>query len=510
MKNTAKTYALLVANGEYQKMEKADLPCYARDLQVIGHALTEGLKIDQDNIRVLGGEGSVTIRSFARAIAEFETLLEKEDIFLFYFSGHGQPRELLFSDGAVTIQSIVSFIGRLPAKSKVVILDCCYSGATKVQEGFQDCTFEESLAAFAGSGIAVMASSAADSVSWLGDGGTCSLYTRIAAAAICSRRNIRAGKLSLTDINDEIRYLMADWNQNHPQKFQYPIYRDSMLGTVYFQVEEYHPYVTQKITMETKDYILQSVKPLSTGQQKRFAAFVITKTGDDTHLPEMTREIAEFLKHSDVYASSQSELRFKGKTADAIWCYFGHDEGDLIRSNHYAYTIWAERQEMKDLYFRTNRNAEVIDGIYVFWNTSYGIVKELQKTDTPDEKIIADYRTLSDLLIRNAEKYRATINEAENGTLLFEDVRKAHQGWIREVRELFFKLTDAPPAPLSSSVWSEAVMDLAGWVVDLATLLENRYDWNDPGDRWLTLQTVRRYERSLEKLGKIERLAAQA
>lgn len=523
MNNTTKIYALLVSVGDYHEQNMDSLPCSAGDLETISDALSRGLKVERDHMRILGKDGYVSIRSFARAIVEFETLLTQDDTFLFYFSGHGRQKELIFSDGAVTIPSIVDYIDRLKAGSRIVMLDCCYSGGAQVSS-VKDLTFEESIAAFAGRGIAVMASSAADSRSWV-NGDRHSLYTSIVSSALLSRHGIRAGKLALSDINAEVRFLMAQWNQMHPDRQQHPIYRDSMLGTVFFQVEEYHPYVMQKITLETADYILQSVKPLSSGRQKRMAAFVITKTDDESALPRITGEIAGLIKNSDVYSSAQSEQKFRGKTADAIWCYFGHDETDLIRSNHFAYTIWAEKPKMRKLYFRENRNAETVDGIYIFWNTSYGIVKDLQKTDTSDEMIITDYRNLEKLLVARAEEFRAAFNEMENGVIPMQEVQRVFQPWTAEVKALYFKLTDVPPAPITTSKWSDAVMDLAGWIVDLAILLEGQTRQDDmpkgqmslndmpqgqtrqamADNRWMIEQTFRRYEKSLERLSNMER-----
>ena len=152
----------------------------------------------------------------------------------------------------------------------------------------------------------------------------------------------------------------------------------------------------------------------------------------------------------------------------------------------------------------------MIDDIYVFWNSSYGIVKELQKTDTPDEQIIGEYQALSNQLIGKAEEFRAALNEVENGLLAFDIVQREYRDWIRQVRMLYFKLSDVPVAPLSSSRWSEAVLDLAGWVVDLAVLLEQKRNREDPGARWILRQTLRRYEQALETLGRMERIASSA
>ncbi len=509
MANTPRIYALLAANSDYRQLREEDLPGCREDLALMRRALEKGLRVDPDNIRSLGEDGKVGRQSFARAIAEFGSLLVPEDTFIFYFSGHGRPNELLFADGAVTIESIVTFIERLPARSRIVILDCCYSGGTNTTS-MKMPAFEESLAAFAGRGIAVMASSAADRASWTGETGACSLYTQMAAAAILSRRTIREGKRSLSDISEEIRFLMTAWNREHPDRQQHPIYRDSMAGTIYFEADEHHPYVPRRITFDTDLYTLRSVKPLSTGNLKRMAAFVVMKTPDDLRLPEITREIAGIIKDCDVYADRRSEERFKGRTADAIWCYFGRDEEDLARSNYFAYTIWAEREEMRGLYFRENRNSEVADGIYIFWNTGYGLSKKLSQTATPDEEILASTRELENLLISKAEEYRAAVNEAENGVISYERLNDDFRGWIGEVRNLFFRLTNLPPAPVSSVKWADLVLDLAGWVVDIAILLESRGGEDDEGGRWLRRQALRRYERSLAALSETEKMRRHA
>ena len=140
-------------------MERKALYAAKKDLSLMRQALVDGLKFDPDNIRVLGEDGNVQAKSFARALSEFEGLLCKEDTFVLYFTGHGVRSALCFTDEMVNLQSIVSYIERLPAGRKIVIIDCCFAGSMQVTN-IRDLTFEEAIAAFAGSGIAVMASSA--------------------------------------------------------------------------------------------------------------------------------------------------------------------------------------------------------------------------------------------------------------------------------------------------------------------------------------------------------------
>ena len=502
MNREAKCYGLLSGVGIYRDEKRKSLPTTSKDLSIMRRALTEGLKFDPDNIRILGEDGSVQARSFARALSEFEPLLDREDTFVMYFSGHGVRSSLCFTDEMVNLQSIVSYIERLPARKKIVILDCCFAGSAQISD-IRDLTFEEAVSVFAGSGIAVMASSAQNEQSWLSEAGNASLYTRIVASALCSRRMIHEGRISLNDVNDEVRYLMHLWNKVNPDRQQHPIYRENYIGDISFKVEEYHPYVTQKITAETKDYYLHSVKPLSTGNLKRFAAFVILKKTDDTVLPQITKEIVSQFKNSDVYASERSEQRFKGRSADAIWCYFGHDAEDIERSNHFAYTIWAENGDLKKQYYRENRNSEVVDGIYIFWNSTYGLVKDIQKTDTPQERILAVYEELAGQLMTKAEAFIRDFEEVENNTFSLEELKKDYGGWIRDVKVAYYKLTDTDPAPVERIRWAEAILDLAGWVTDMALFLEKDEEGDAPGETWMIKHAISRYRRSLENLQNI-------
>lgn len=71
-------YTLLVGVGNYREMELSNLPAYRADLDLIGGAISDGLKSPGDHIRFLAGpddNGTVRTRDFARAFAGFRSLL---------------------------------------------------------------------------------------------------------------------------------------------------------------------------------------------------------------------------------------------------------------------------------------------------------------------------------------------------------------------------------------------------------------------------------------------------
>ena len=499
-------FAALISVGNYESRGIANLPTYRMDLAMIGTALENGLKVPADNIRIVAGEennGFVTTTALAHVLADFRSRLGSDDIFVFYFSGHGRNKNIVLSNGQVELQSVIDFIDRLPARSRLVILDCCYSGDF-TSAGARTMHFEDLVSDFAGKGIAVLASSAADEVARPGPNGNHSMFTGALSAAINLHRKVHKGRVSINDIYDETMFFVNAWNHQNPGKEQHPIFRSSIGGTLYFQVEEYHPYQQMKMNYDTETYRLIRVKPLSSGTEKRLAAFAVTKAGEN-ELPEITKEIAEKIKYAKVYESEASEMKFEGCPARAVWVYFGREESDIINSLHFAYTIWAADEEVRRKYFRENRNASVRDGIYVFENTSYEIVKKLQQPTKTRESFIAANRRLLASIVSLAERFVYDLQEVANRTSTLEEMQMRYQDWFKDVNREYLQLTEEDVAPDDLHDWSEAIIELAGWVSDMSLLLENRQGGGRIGEngQWLMKHAVEQYHESMEKLKSI-------
>lgn len=503
-------YALLIGVGDYRKMNSSDLPTYRMDLAMFGTAIVSKLKAPNENVRLMAGDdnnGFVSTGVLARAINNFKEMLEEEDTFIFYFSGHGSNKKLIFSDGMVELQSVIDYVEKLPTKNKIVILDCCYSGDF-VTSGAREMQFEESVADFAGHGIAVMASSAANEVSRLGPDGCGSVYTGILSAAILMNNSVRKGFLSLTDINDEVQRLMKGWNIKNPNKAQHPIFRSSMGGTIYFHVEEFHPYKQKQVYRETCSYRIVEVEPLSSLNIKRLCAYVIPKTDVGVQeLASITREIAESIKYEEVYSTQASENRFKGSPARAVWCYFGKNETDMVNHVYFAYTIWAVDDEMRNLYFRPNKDSQEYNGIYIWKNSSYDLIKKIQEPTMTRGEFVEENKKMLASIVSLAEKFIVDMQEVVNRTISIEDMQKKYGNWIKEVRIQFLKLTDGDIAPDDLHDWSGEIENLAGRILDISVLLENDRGNGIIGERelWLINNAIAHYNESLEKLKEIEK-----
>ncbi len=479
------TYALLISVGNYENPDICNLKSSFMDLRMMRDALADGLKISKENIRQIGEDGSATVNNMAHAMKDFSRMLKKEDTFLFYFSGHGSNGELMFSDQRIGLQSVINYIEKLPAKNKIIILDCCYAGSFSEMQP-KSLKLEDSIQSFVGNGTAVLASSSADELSRLGPGGNHSLFTGMVCNAFESKQLIRKGKKSLLSIIEYVRFLMNIWNKEHPEKSQQPIIRTDIGGTIYFDIEEYHPYEPQKIAYETSKYKVCSVKPMHNKRENRLCIFVIPKEADfEKDIPKITKHIHKVLAK---------------KKAHVIWCYFGIDESDIINSTFFTYSIWACDKNKKEKYFRPHSDAYVKDGIYIYKNSSYQMLRSMRDDSINLQEYEADVRYLFYRIIEYAETYITCIREVYNRTKTIEEAQREYLPWMKEIYELYNRLTDIPIAPDDIHEWTENVLQLSGWVIDMALILQNfsnNIDY-DERNQWLFQNAVKNYYDCLE------------
>lgn len=501
-----KMYALAAAVGTYQQNGFPDLPCFQKDLSLIETALVSGLQFEKENIRFLGEEGTVTVESLVRALLEFQTMLREEDLFVFYFSGHGWNGNLAFTDGEISLESLLHVMEEFPAKSRIMILDCCCAGGFGVLKT-RKMNLEESIHGFVGKGTAILASAAEKEAAWLGPGEDHSLYTGLVLTAMTLNRKVRNGKVFLSDISEEIRRLAEAWNTKYPDKVQHPIFRSDLGGTICFSIEEpwkMPAYEPKKIHEKRNGYDIWAVEPSSSLEEKRLAVFVKTQgIWEIQALAELTKKEGERLCMTEVHSGWQMEERFRKTPASVIWFYFGQDESDLVNHRYYGRSIWALNQKMQEKYFEVSPKAVVKQGACVILDGAYPEIRRIQEEKMGAEEFYFQGRQLLEKITAMAEALRSDLEETANHTKTLEEVRKQYQPWSEEVRLEYLNMTEDPMAPAALHDWWAVAEDLIGKILDIWALLERKEPLTK---RQVSLMRryFRGYDRDLEKLEKLE------
>jgi hypothetical protein len=101
------------------------------------------------------------------------------------------------------------------------------------------------------------------------------------------------------------------------------------------------------------------------------------------------------------------------------------------------------------------------------------------------------------------------MEEVWNGSFSYEEMKKMFREWSRDVNALYFKITDAVPAPVERIKWAESILELAGLVSDLTLYIGRNEHMEYAEERWVISHVIRRYHDALDKLKRIDNRSRQ-
>ncbi len=183
--------ALLIGVSKYDS-GFTSLPAAVKDIEAIHRVLNNPKIGDFDCIKKLANPDVQSIRE------EIETLfsgLQKDDLVLLYFSGHGIKDDFgnlffatcdtrknntgeLLTSTAVQASFVHNIMGRSRSKRQVLILDCCFSGAFANGMNAKSDRFVDIKNQLGGEGRAILTSSTSTQYSFEEQGSDISTYTR--------------------------------------------------------------------------------------------------------------------------------------------------------------------------------------------------------------------------------------------------------------------------------------------------------------------------------------------
>lgn len=493
--------ALLVGVCEYMTIKCPPLPLCKNDLYAMRTALINGLNINSSNILLCGETGIVTINDLVTSICIVLNDATEEDTFIFYFSGHGGKNCLVLSDGLLELQVLINTIEQIQTKNKIAILDSCHSGGFKL-DSVPVIDINETVEHFAGHGFAVLASCGAEQLSGFNEDRGISLYTSFVCDALTSRFLIKKGKKSLETINEAIFHFAEISNRKEGHHFQQPIFRSSIGGTIFFDVEEYNPYRIAKIYEETENYIIYSVEPVHHAGAKRLSIKVILRFQSTIEqIAEIATEIKNKALYYEVYQNEIAESRYKGRAANIIWCYFGYDEDDMVDCNYICHTTWVDDLQDKKWWYRSSKNIVVVNGVHIDIHGSYDLIKSLKKTISKDE-LIKTTREYTTNIISAAEQYIKIFREYLNCTITEEQLIDRVAPLNIEISKWFFKQSDLPIPPRELNDWALIHTKLSCTIHDFSLFYDrkNLNTWKSDNRKWLLTNAIKQYELELEEL----------
>lgn len=471
--------ALVVGVSDYSTIKQSNLPFCANDIVAVYKALVNGLAVKKENIISLGDTEVVTTSDFIEALRFMIDNIKDDDTFILYFSGHGGnlsgEHHLIFSDSGIKTQDIIEILDSINTKNKLIILDSCMSGNFKVEE---TSTFDSNteVANFFGKGYAVISSSNAVQYSWGHPTKPLSLFTSFLCEALTDRLLIRKGRKSLYDIQKLLFLYLDIWNKNNPTKIQTPMFRANIGGTIIFPVEEYIPYRSKTYYDETDDYIIYAVEALHSSIAKRYSVKVILKTSlSFEEISNLNHEIVNKTRKLEIYKSKNTEIKWKNKLANIIFCYFGRDEFDITNSNFLCHTTWVDETQDKNHWYKKFKHCEVLNGVHFNYHTYYNSLKIFQEENTGDpNSLIPQTKEIMSNLISLSEKVIGIYNEFLNDVKTENELVQELNELIPHINKWYFAESELDLPPIELEKWSLACTSLAGTIHDF-TMFYNEH-----------------------------------
>ncbi len=128
---SARTYLVAVGVGDYskypQKVLNLNLP--VADAKAVTEAYSKNTNVDY----VLLLDEKATKSRISRAMKKVYSLAGKDDVVIFYFSGHGYPGGFCASDGKLPYSRIRAAMSESKCPNKIILADACHSGAMRVE-----------------------------------------------------------------------------------------------------------------------------------------------------------------------------------------------------------------------------------------------------------------------------------------------------------------------------------------------------------------------------------------
>ena len=362
---------------------------------------------------------------------------------------------------------------------------------------------------FQGKGYAVFSSSNAEQVSFGHPEKPISIFTYFLCNALENPLIKKKGKVSLNDIHKLVNLYLEVWNKRNPKQQQNPIFKRNMGGTIFFKIEDYKPFPIAKIYFESDQYIIYDVKPMHSGNCKRYGVKVILK--EPLPLEEISKvsnEIKDTVKTAEVYTNQRSSERWRAKLANIVWIYFGFDESDMIRGNFICHTTWCDDNQNKEWWYKVDgSNKYMIKGTHFSVHAYYDTLKILYQDSSSDkEKLMLAVKEISRTMLKSAEEVISLYNEYMNGLISESSLVEQIDPSLSKIEEFFMASIDLELASDDFHDWMQVYSNIFSTIHDFTYYYNRKYlEQRTPENRKAGMEmNIKNYYAELEEIISIE------
>lgn len=505
------TRALVFGVSNYLMDDAPNLPFCKNDIEAISKSLENGLELKREDIITIGESGYVLESDFNNALVRMDSIISEDDILLFYFSGHGHnlnnQHHLILSDTSICTNDLIKKLEKIPAKSKVIFLDCCYSGNYSIEETVST-NVNQMIADFHGKGFAVFSSSNAEQVSYGHPEKPISIFTGFLCDAFENTVLIKKGKKSLHDIQKLIRVYLDVWNKRNPSQQQNPIFKRNMGGTIFFKVQDFKSFPISKVYFETNRYIVYEVEPVHT-TIKRYSVKVILKEPlSFEEISQVSSEIKDKVKQAEVYNNQKSLERFSGGLANIVWIYFGLDESDMIRGNFICHTTWCDNNQDKNWWYKINgSNKIMINGTHFDIHSYYESLKSFNQNNTGSEvETVLVVKEIANIMMKSSEDIISAYNKFINNLISESSLIEKISPSLLEIEKAYMANSELNIAPDNLKEWVQSYSSLFATIHNFTYYYNEEYlSQRTPENRKACMEmTIKSYYEELEEIVAIE------
>lgn len=242
------------------------------------------------------------------------------------------------------------------------------------------------------------------------------------------------------------------------------------------------------------------------GNVKRITLKIILKFPcEKNDIAALAKEINKEAVHYDVFASLNSEKRWKGKPNNIIFAYYGYDEEDVINGTYAFRSTWVDKDQDKGNWYRETVRSSIIDDIWVEELQSYFSIKKFINDNTSDDtSLIETYRTCIYKMIIDAEKYLSYYSDHVNGTISEVEFINRVKDLATEIRKLFLEQTDFSIASIKLHDWAQAFSALANAIDEFVVIYGGQANRNSDDRKILMNIAKKNYNECLEKVKELD------